>query len=51
MIALKDPYGFDDSDETKDNRKVKVGKVFSKVDKYNFGDGGMHKIECMEQSE
>lgn len=56
MIAPKDPYGFNDFSESKDDRKVKVGKVFAKVGskaqyEYDFGDGWEHKIECVERSE
>jgi hypothetical protein len=58
MIAPKDPYGCGDLDfgNTKDDRKVKVGKVFAKVGskanyEYDFGDGWEHKIECVGRSE
>lgn len=57
MIAPKDPYGCDlDFIDTKDDRKVKVGKVFAKVGskasyEYDFGDGWEHKIECVGRSE
>ena len=56
MIAPKDPYGFNDFSESKDDRKVKVGKVFAKVGskakyEYDFGDGWMHTIVLLDRSD